>query len=112
MTMATLVGTTPKPAVNYTASPGLWTLGWRRLRSDHLGMVSLAVVVAFGGQMILSGTGLIARDWAKEVGVNYAPPTFVGPAAPAPSAGPAGGETTASGPAAAEPSTSESSVVD
>jgi peptide/nickel transport system permease protein len=36
--------------------------------------------------MVLSGTGLIAKDWAKEVGVNYAPPTFVGPAEPVPGA--------------------------
>ena len=59
-------------------SPGLWTLAWRRLRRDHVGMVSLAIVAAFIVMMILSGTGLIAKDWAREVGVNYAPPTFVG----------------------------------
>jgi peptide/nickel transport system permease protein len=108
--MATLVDTNPQAAVNYTASPGLWTLGWRRLRRDHVGMISLAIVVAFVVQMILSGTGLIARDWSKEVGVNYAPPTFVGPAAPAPGA-PAAGEAS-SGTATAESSASESSVVD
>jgi len=54
-------------------------------------MVSLAIVVLFLVQMILSGAGLIAKDWAKEVGVNYAPPTFQGPdtetAGPAASAG-------------------------
>src|SRR5205823_1337463 len=27
---------------------------------------------------VLSGTGLIAKDWSREVGVNYAPPSFVG----------------------------------
>jgi peptide/nickel transport system permease protein len=77
-------------------SPGLWTLAWRRLRRDHVGMVSLAIVAAFIVLMILSGTGLVARDWAREVGVNYAPPTFAGAdevAAPAaaeiaPAAGP------------------------
>ena len=59
-------------------SPGLWTLAWRRLRRDHVGMVSLAIVVAFLVLMLLSGTGLIASDWSREVGVNYAPPTFAG----------------------------------
>jgi peptide/nickel transport system permease protein len=59
-------------------SPGLWTLAWRRLRADRVGMVSLAIVVAFVVMMILSGTGLIAGDWSREVGVNYAPPTFIG----------------------------------
>jgi peptide/nickel transport system permease protein len=80
--------------IPHTVSPGLWTLAWRRLRSDSVAMVSLAIVVAFVLLMILSGTGLVAKDWAREIGVNYAPPTFIGPdvappadtSAPAPSA--------------------------
>src|SRR5215475_6727849 len=63
----------------HAVSPGLWALAWRRLRSDRVAMVSLAIVGFFIAQMILSATGLIAKDWAKEIGVNYAPPTFVGP---------------------------------
>jgi len=77
-------------AVPHSVSPGLWTLAWRRLRVDRVGMASLAIVAAFLVMMILSATGLIARDWSKEVGVNYAPPSFIGadtesgtPAAPA-----------------------------
>jgi peptide/nickel transport system permease protein len=76
--------------IPHTVSPGLWTLAWRRLKSDHVGMVSLAIVAAFVVLMILSGLGLIAGDWAREVGDNYAPPSFIGadieggtPAAPA-----------------------------
>jgi peptide/nickel transport system permease protein len=42
-------------------------------------MVSLAIVGVFLLLMVLSGTGLIAKDWSREVGVNYAPPSFVGP---------------------------------
>ena len=64
--------------IPHTVSPGLWTLGWRRLRRDTVAMVSLTIVALFILMMILSGTGLIARDWAREVGVNYAPPTWVG----------------------------------
>jgi len=64
--------------IPHTVSPGLWALAWKRLKSDHVGMVSLAIVVAFIVMMILSGTGLIAGDWAKETGVNYAPPSFLG----------------------------------
>ena len=64
--------------IPHTVSPGLWTLAWRRLRADRVGMVSLAIVAAFLVLILLSVTGLIARDWAKEVGVNYAPPSFVG----------------------------------
>ena len=63
----------------HAVSPGLWALAWRRLRSDKVAMVSLAIVALFLLQMVLSATGLIAGDWSKEVGVNYAPPTFVGP---------------------------------
>jgi peptide/nickel transport system permease protein len=71
----------------HAVSPGLWTLAWRRLRADRVGIVSLAIVAAFIVQMILSATGLIAKDWAREIGVNYAPPTIVGPGdAPAQSA--------------------------
>jgi peptide/nickel transport system permease protein len=91
-------------------SPGLWTLAWRRLRADRVAMVSLAIVVAFIVLMVLSATGLVAKDWSREVGVNYAPPTFVGPdasAAPADGAGPA---IAPSGPTAA--SDFQSSVVD
>ena len=79
--------------IPHTVSPGLWALGWKRLKSDYVGMVSLAIVAAFFVLMFLSGTGLIAKDWAKEVGVNYATPSFIGadieagaPAAPAPEA--------------------------
>lgn len=78
------------------ASPGLWTLAWRRLRADRVGMVSVAIVAAFIVMMILSGTGLVAQDWSREVGTNYAPPSFLGadieagtPAAPVPTAPPA-----------------------
>jgi peptide/nickel transport system permease protein len=70
----------------HAVSPGLWALAWKRLRSDRVAMVSLAIVAVFLVMMVLSGTGLIAKDWAKEVGVNYAPPTFIGPAEPAPGA--------------------------
>ena len=62
----------------HAVSPGLWALAWRRLRADGVAMVSLAIVAAFLLLMVLSGTGLIAKDWSREVGVNYAPPSFVG----------------------------------
>jgi peptide/nickel transport system permease protein len=40
-------------------------------------MVSLAIVAAFILLMIVSGLGLVAKDWAKEVGINYAPPSWI-----------------------------------
>ncbi len=60
------------------APAGLWTLAWRRLRADRVAMLALAVVVAFLLMLALSAGGLIAADWEDEVGVNYAPPGFVG----------------------------------
>jgi peptide/nickel transport system permease protein len=47
------------------------------LTSDTVGVVALAIVIAFIVMMILSATGFLARDWNREVGVNYAPPSFV-----------------------------------
>jgi peptide/nickel transport system permease protein len=61
----------------HAVSPGLWVLAWRRLTSDTVGMVALAIVIAFIVMMILSATGFLARDWNREVGANYAPPSFV-----------------------------------
>ncbi|MEP6658004.1 MAG: ABC transporter permease [Betaproteobacteria bacterium] len=100
----------PRPhEVPHTISPGLWALAWKRLQSDHVGMVSLAVVLAFVVMMILSGTGLIAQDWSREVGVNYAPPTFAGPG----EAGVPGGTPAAPGATPATPASEfKSSVVD
>ncbi len=60
-------------------SPGLWSLAWRRLRSDRLAMGALAVVLAFIGLITCSSLGWVAADWEKEVGVNFAPPHFMGP---------------------------------
>lgn len=60
-------------------SPGLWALAWRRLRADKIAMGSMSIVIAFLLMLIASSTGLIASDWEDEVGVNYAPPTFMGP---------------------------------
>ncbi|MES2129192.1 MAG: ABC transporter permease [Pseudomonadota bacterium] len=63
---------------NHPTSPGLWALAWKRLCSDRVAMAALAVVGAFLVMLVLSGSGLIVKDWEDEVGVNYAPPGFVG----------------------------------
>ena len=58
-------------------SPDLWTLAWRRLKRDKVGMVSLAVVGFFLALMIASYLGLVAGNWSREVGVSYAHPAFM-----------------------------------
>ncbi len=65
-----------------TRSEGVWAAAWRRFRGDRVGMVSLAVVLAFVALVVASGLGLVAKDWQKEVGVPNAPPTLLGPAPP------------------------------
>ncbi|MEO8975677.1 MAG: ABC transporter permease [Casimicrobiaceae bacterium] len=84
MTAAGVPTPTPAPApreIAHTVSPSLWTLAWRRLLQDRVAMVSMAIVGAFLVMIVLSASGLIAADWSREAGVNYAPPTFMGPAA-------------------------------
>lgn len=65
--------------IPHTISPGLWTLAWRRLKTDSVAMVSLTIVAAFLLLMVLSGIGVVAKDWSREIGINYAPPSFLGP---------------------------------
>jgi peptide/nickel transport system permease protein len=54
-------------------------LAWGRLMRDRVGLASLAVLAACLMMIAASGAGLIARDWAREIGVSYAPPGFMGP---------------------------------
>ena len=58
-------------------SPSLWLLAWRRLQADRLAMLSLAIVMGFLLLTLASASGLIAGDWAREVGVSYAPPSLL-----------------------------------
>lgn len=73
MTAATLT------AASSARSQGLWTMAWRRLCRDRVGVASFAVVLVFLALTLASATGLVASDWGDEAGVSYAPPTFMGP---------------------------------
>jgi peptide/nickel transport system permease protein len=59
-------------------SAGVWTVAWRRLKNDRVGMVSLVIVLLFLLMILLSAVGLVASNWQREAGVPYAPPTFTG----------------------------------
>lgn len=61
-------------------SEGVGHAAWRRLRSDRVGMASLAVVLVFVLLIVLSALGAVARNWQMEVGLPGAPPHIVGPA--------------------------------
>ncbi len=73
--MSAVLPNNAAPAVQ--ESPGLWTLAWRRLRQDRVGMVCLVVVVVYLAMMVASFAGLVAGDWNKERGVSYANPSFL-----------------------------------
>jgi oligopeptide transport system permease protein len=78
---AVLRGNAVAPAAPVGRSEGVWHAAWRRLKRDRVGMASLAVVLAFVVLIVLTGTGVIAKGWQREVGVPSAPPSFLGPAA-------------------------------
>jgi len=61
------------------SSGGVWAASWRRLKTDRVGVVAMAVVGAFLVLVLLAATHLVASSWQREVGVPNAPPTFVGP---------------------------------
>jgi peptide/nickel transport system permease protein len=62
-------------------SRGVWRGAWARFRRDKLGRASMGVVLAYAVMIVLTATGLLARNWQAEVGVADAPPSFLGPAA-------------------------------
>ncbi len=62
-------------------SEGVWHAAWRRFKADRVGLYAAFVVLFFAVLIVLSATGLIARDWQKEVGVPNTPPTLLGPGA-------------------------------
>lgn len=71
--------TTPS-ATDSAPTAGVWRLAWRRFRGDRVGMIALAVVLAFFVMIVLAALGLVAKDWQAEVGQPYAPPGFMGQA--------------------------------
>ncbi len=54
----------------------LWKDSFKRLIHDKTAMVSLIIVVAYTLVALLSSLGLIASDWAKEVGASNLPPSL------------------------------------
>jgi oligopeptide transport system permease protein len=77
---AVLPAAVPTVSAPSGRSEGVWHAAWRRLRRDRLGMVSMAVVLAFVAMIVLTATRLAASGWQREVGVPSAPPTFLGAA--------------------------------
>jgi len=56
-------------------SRSLWIDAWARLKKDKIAVAALCIVLFYALIAILSALGIIAADWAKEVGPSYAPPS-------------------------------------
>jgi peptide/nickel transport system permease protein len=54
----------------------LWKDSFKRLIHDKTAMISLIIVVVYTLIALLSSMGLIASDWAKEVGASNLPPSL------------------------------------
>jgi len=59
-------------------SEGVWRAAWRRFKTDRVGLVSMGVVAIFLVMILLSATGVVARNFQQEVAVPNAPPSFLG----------------------------------
>ena len=66
----------PVNQIGIDRSPGLWSLAWKRLQADHIAVVSMVIVIAFLLLSFGAFFGLIAKDWNREIAINYAPPTL------------------------------------
>jgi peptide/nickel transport system permease protein len=43
---------------------------------DKIAVIAMIIVIGFILLSLLSFFGLVAKDWSKEIGINYAPPVF------------------------------------
>ncbi|AUH51581.1 peptide ABC transporter permease [Chromobacterium sp. ATCC 53434] len=62
-------------------SRSLWALGWQRLKRNKVGFLSLWIVLAYLLVAVGGWCNLIGAGWTDEVGVPYAPPSWVQPSA-------------------------------
>jgi ABC-type dipeptide/oligopeptide/nickel transport system permease subunit len=53
----------------------LWRDAFARLAQDKWALASLIIVVVYAVVAILSGLGIVASDWAREVGASNLPPS-------------------------------------
>jgi peptide/nickel transport system permease protein len=64
------------PSNNEIKNKSLWLDAWDRLKRDKIAIVCLAVVTVYAVAAILSAMGLLASDWAAEVGGSYVAPNL------------------------------------
>lgn len=66
----------PVNQIGIERSPGLWALAWKRLMADRIAVVSMVIVIFFLLLSLAAFFGLVAKDWNREIAINYAPPTL------------------------------------
>ena len=57
-------------------SKSLWGHAFETLVKDRFALISLIIIVVYFGVAVLSVSGLMASDWAREVGDSYLPPSW------------------------------------
>lgn len=57
-------------------SKSLWVHAWETLTRDKIAVMALVIVAFYFFIAILSATGLIAGEWAKEIGEGYQGPSL------------------------------------
>lgn len=60
--------------VESVKNKSLWIDAWARLKKDKIAVASVAIVAFYSIVAVLTSVGLIASDWAAEVGPSYAAP--------------------------------------
>ena len=60
----------------HVVSKSLWGHAWETLTRDKIAVFSLVIVSLYFAVGLLSASGLIAADWAKEIGEGYQPPSL------------------------------------
>jgi ABC-type dipeptide/oligopeptide/nickel transport system permease subunit len=68
--------TTNTSSEQAVVSKSLWVHAWETLVKDKVAVFSLIIVALYFLIGILSATGLIAADWAKEIGEGYQAPSM------------------------------------
>ena len=61
-------------AVAKGSHQSLWLDALKRLSRDKLALSALVIVLIYALVAILSAMGLVAGNWAQEVGESYSPP--------------------------------------
>lgn len=61
--------------IKETKPKSLWMHAFATLMKDKMAVISFIIILIYVIAALLSATGILAGDWAKEVGPSYGPPT-------------------------------------